>query len=246
MNVISGHGFQYEIEDRVKNNGWKMHPEESYIDDVELKPRKVDFVAIKSHESYNPRGKQIALVVECKYLDKDHNIKFWFRDNPKDHRAYFMEGYNARELFLDESSFHFFTHEKVAVNLEAGKEKNIVYEAIMQASKGLIYLRQSPEILYTKGLFYPIVVYKGPGRVCDQDDNQVKDVLYYHQYKWRDPKTQRITTHNLYVDIIHESNLEAYLNDIFKKEMDYLMDLFYFKRRMEENRNRGYKWNEAR
>jgi len=240
-----GYSFHYEIEDRVKNKGWEISSEQGYIDDVELKPRKVDFVATRQCESYNPRGNQVALVAECKYLD--HGVKFWFRDNPKNHRAYFIDGYNTDELFLDESRFHFFPPAKVAVNLEEEtKKKDTMREAIMQCSKGLIYLRQSPQILYTKGLFYPLVVYKGPGQVSDQDGNELKDILYYHQYEWRDPKTQSITTRHLYVDVIHESSLENYLSDIFQKEMDYLMDFVFFPKRMEFNRAREDRRNPAR
>ncbi len=225
MNKPSGYSFHYDIEDRVKNNGWQINSEQSYIDDVELKPRKVDFVASQQRESYNPRGNQIALVVECKYLD--HDVKFWFRDNPKNHSAYFIDGYNT-EKFFNENRLHFFHPAKVAVNLEEDtKKKNTMREAIMQASKGLIYLRQSPQILYTKGLFYPVVVYEGPGKMTDQDGNQIKDILYYHQYEWRDPKTKSITSRSLYLDLIHESSLENYLNDIFKKEMDDLIRSIY-------------------
>lgn len=244
MNGISGHSFHYEIEDRVKNNGWEVLSEQSYIDDVELKPRKVDFVASQQRENHNPRGNQVALVVECKYLD--HDVKFWFRDNPKNRKAYFMDGYNTDEFFLNESRFHFFPPVKVAVNLEEDtKKKETMREAVMQASKSLIYLRQSPQILYTKGLFYPVVVYKGPGKLTDQDGNQLKDILYYHQYEWRDPKTHDITTRSLYVDIINESSLEKYLDDIFKKEMDCLMEFDSFKRRMEQNKVRKTRINPA-
>ncbi|OGL89166.1 hypothetical protein A3H75_00835 [Candidatus Uhrbacteria bacterium RIFCSPLOWO2_02_FULL_51_9] len=246
MNKPSGYNFQYEIEDRVKNKGWVISSEQSYIDDVELKPRKVDFVASQQRESHNPRGNQVVLVVECKYLD--HDAKFWFRDNPKNHKAYFVDGYDTENLFIDESRFHFFSPAKVAVNEEGAKT---MYEAIMQASKGLLYLRSSPQMLCTKGLFYPVVVYKGPGKICDQDGNPVKDILYYHQYSWRDPKTQDITTRSLYVDIIHESDLEKYLDDVFKKEMNRLMDHVSFQRQMEEqrrieeDRRREHRRNEA-
>lgn len=234
MNNSSGHDFHFDIEDRVKAKGWKIHSKVSYLDDVEQKPREIDFVAVQKRESHNPRGNQVALVVECKYLS--HEVKFWLRDNPKNHNAYFIGGYIAGDSFLNERRFHFFEPAKVAVTFEEKENKNKMYEAIMQASKGLMYLRQSPQMLCTKGLFYPVVVYKGPGELSDQDGNKIQDALYYHEYPWRDQKTQITTTRGLYVDIIHESNLEKYLDDVFKKEMDVLMGYVFFQAyRMREN-----------
>ena len=232
MNNPSGHNFHFDIEDRVKAKGWKIHSKVSYLDDVEQKPREIDFVAVQERERHNPRGNQIALVVECKYLN--HEVKFWLRDNPKNHKAYFIDGYVADDFFLNDSRFHFFSPAKVAVTLE----ENAMYEAVMQASKSLMYLRQGSQLLYTKGLFYPVVVYKGPGKLTDQDGNQIQDALYYHEYPWRDQKTQSTTTRGLYVDIIHESSLERYLDDIFKKEMDELMGYVFFQNRMRENEAR--------
>ena len=250
MSKISGHNFHFEIEDRIKAKKWDTVSKQSYLDDVELRPREIDFIASQNRESYNPRGNKVALVVECKYLN--HNTTFYFRPNPKDHNAYFLDGYPKEELFRGESKFHFFTPEKVAVSIDSdAMGKDSMYEAIMQASKGLLYLRSSPQMLCTKGLFYPVVVYKGPGKICDQDGNPVKDILYYHQYSWRDPKTQDITTRSLYVDIIHESDLEKYLDDVFKKEMNRLMDHVSFQRQMEEqrrieeDRRREHRRNEA-
>lgn len=236
MGKLSGHNFHFDLEDRVKAKGWKIHSKVSYLDDVEQKPREIDFVATQHRESHNPRGNQVAVVVECKYLN--HDVKFWLRDNPKNHKAYFIDGYIADDFFLNDGRFHFFSPAKVAVTLEEDAKKDKMYEAIMQASKSLMFLRQSPQILYTKGLFYPIVVYKGNGELLDQDGNQIQNVLYYHEYPWRDQKTQSTTTRGLYVDIIHESNLEKYLDEVFKKEMDDLMSYVFFQNRMEENKAR--------
>lgn len=230
MGNPSGHSFHFDIEDRVKAKGWKVHSKIIYLDDVGQKPREVDFVAVQERESHNSRGNQVAIVVECKYFN--HDVKFWLRDNPKKHTAYFIDGYIADDFFLSEGRFHFFSSAKVAVAFEKDTNKNKMYEAIMQASKGLMYLRQGSQMLYTKGLFYPVVVYKGNGKLLDQDGNPVRDALYYHEYPWRDQKTQSTTTRGLYVDIIHESSLEKYLDDIFKKEMDELMNYVFFQNRM--------------
>ena len=108
----------------------------------------------------------------------------------------------------------------------------------MQASKALMFLRQSQQMLYTKGLFYPIVVYKGSGKLTDQDGNEVKNVLYYHEYPWRDQKTHDVSIRPLYVNIIHESGLEDYLDNVFKKEMDSLMGYVFFQNRMRDNEAR--------
>jgi hypothetical protein len=83
-NMVSGHKFQYEIEDRVRSSGWDISSNQSYIDNVELKPRDIDFVALQKRESHNPRGNQIALVVECKYLDYD--VECYSRSNPNEER----------------------------------------------------------------------------------------------------------------------------------------------------------------
>lgn len=237
MSNPSGHNFHFDIEDRVKAKGWTINSKVSYLDDVEQKPREIDFVAVQQRESHNPRGNQVALVVECKYLG--HDVKFWFRDNPKNHRAYFFDGYDMDELFIDESKWHFFPPTKVARDLEERTEKkNNMREAIMQASKALMFLRQGQQMLYTKGLFYPVVVYKCSGKLTDQDGNEVKNVLYYHEYPWREQKTLDVNTRGLYVNIIHESDLENYLDNIFKKEMDNLMDYVFFQNRMRENKAR--------
>ena len=76
MNNPSGHNFHFDIEDRVKAKGWKIHSKVSYLDDVEQKPREIDFVAVQERESHNPRGNQVALVVECKYLN--HEVEFGY------------------------------------------------------------------------------------------------------------------------------------------------------------------------
>ena len=245
MNNLSGHNFHFDMEDRVKAKGWEINSKVNYLDDVEQKPREIDFVAVQQRESYNPRGNQLALVVECKYLE--HDVKFWFRDNLKNHKAYFFDGYNMDELLLDESKWHFFSPAVVARDLEerTGKKKNM-REAIIQASKALMFLRQGQQMLYTKGLFYPIVVYKGPGKLINQNGREVKNILYYHEYPWRDQKTQDVSTRALYVDVIHESDLENYLDNTFKKEMDYLMDFVFFQKRMEANRVREERKNPAR
>lgn len=233
MENQSGHNFHFEIEDRVKANGWKIHSKVSYLDDVESKPREIDFVATQYRESHNPRGNQVALVVECKYIG--HDVKFWVRDNPKNHETYFFDGYNMDNLFLNESKWHFFMPSKVAVQTEEDSKKNNMYEAIMQASKALMSLRQGQQMLYTKGLFYPIVVYKGIGKLTDQNGAEMKNILYYHEYPWRDQKTYEVNTRPLYVNIIHESDLEEYLNNVFKKEMNSLMDHVFFQDKMREN-----------
>ena len=236
MNNPSGHNFHFDIEDRVKAKGWKIHSKINYLDDVEQKPREIDFVAVQERESRNPHGNQLALVVECKYLG--HDAKFWFRDNSKNHRTYFFDGYNMDNLFLDENRWHFFTPQKVAVSLEENTGKDKMYEAIMQASKALMFLRQGQQMLYTKGLFYPVVVYRGSGKLTDQNGEEVKNVLYYHEYLWRDQKTNDVNTRPLYVNIIHESDLENYLDNVFKKEMDNLMGYVFFQNRMRENEAR--------
>ena len=237
MSKISGHNFHFEIEDRIKAKKWDTVSKQSYLDDVELRPREIDFIASQNRESYNPRGNKVALVVECKYLN--HNTTFYFRPNPKDHNAYFLDGYPKEELFRGESKFHFFTPEKVAVSIDSdAMGKDSMYEAIMQASKALMYLRQGGQLLYTKGLFYPLVVYKGTGKISDQDGNELKDILYYHRYEWRDTKTQDTATRSLYVNIIHESNVENYLDNVFKREMDNLMEHIFFRNKMQEKNSK--------
>jgi hypothetical protein len=247
MSNPSGHDFHFDIEDRVKAKSWAVHSKPNYLDDVELKPREIDFIASQQRESYNPHGNQVALVVECKYLN--HDVEFWLRENPKNHGAYFVDGYPKEKLFVDDTKYHFFSPPKVAVTLQEKTQdkKDKMYEAIMQASKALLYFRQDPDkILYTKGLFYPVVVYKGPGKLLDRDGNQLQDALYYHEYLWQDSKTQVATTRALYVDIIHESSLERYLDDIFKEEMDELMRCIFFENKMRENKSRENKRNQAR
>ena len=239
-NKPSGHAFHYEVEDRIKNKGWEIKSELSYLDDVEHKPRKVDIVALQERESFNPRGNKLALIVECKYLE--HDVTLWMRDNARDHGTYFIDGYNTNELFHNDSRFHFFTTDKVAVNMEERKVgKNSLYEAVMQASKAMMYLRQGGQLLHTKGLFYPMVIYKGVGKITDQDNNVLKNTLYHHYYEWRDTKTQVTSRRSVYVDIIHETCLEEYLNNVYKEEMDTLMNHVFFKQRMQENKQRQQK-----
>lgn len=133
MNNPSGHNFHFDIEDRVKAKGWNIHSKVSYLDDVERKPREIDFVAVQERESHNSRGNKVALVlvVECKYLN--HDVKFWLRDNPKNHKAYFIGGYIADDFFFNGKRFHFFSPAKVAVALEENAKKDKMHEAIMQA-----------------------------------------------------------------------------------------------------------------
>lgn len=110
-----------------------------------------------------------------------------------------------------------------------------MYEAIMQASKALMFLRQGQQMLFTKGLFYPVVVYKGECKLTDQNEIEMKNILYYHEYQWRDLKTNNVNTCSLYVNIIHETALEEYLSNVFKKEMDNLMSHVSFRNKMRDN-----------
>ncbi|MFA6338689.1 MAG: hypothetical protein WCW87_01340 [Candidatus Paceibacterota bacterium] len=243
-----GYEFQYEIEDRIRKNGFEVFSEQNYIDDVELKPRDIDIVAIQKKESSNPRGNQLSLVIECKYLDQDFTC--YSRPNPKDERVYFIDGYNIQNLH-DKSRFHFFNIDPVIKNINLTKNKdedenesskrknskNNLLGAIMQLIKALLYLRGNSRILHTKGLFYSLVVYKGPGKIIDQDGNELKNFLYYRNYEWKEPYTdENVISRNIYVDVIHESHLEEYLDRIFKIEMDYLMDYVFFEKRMHENK----------
>jgi|SRR3989344_243296 len=244
MDKQSGHNFHFEIEDRVKAKGWEIHSKLSYLDDVENKPREIDFLAMQQRESYNPRGNQVAIVAECKYLN--HDVNFWFRDNPKNHKAYFVDGYSTDKLFIDENRFHFFVPQKVAVALEEGGVKKDMYEAIIQTSKALMYFREDSQMLYTKGLFYSVVIYKGPGKLLDQDGNELTDILFYHEYAWRSHRDSKIVTRHLYVDVIHESNLEHYIEDIYKREMDILMSHVFIQNKINESVDRGRRVNPAR
>ena len=222
-----GQGFQYEIEDRIKSNGWEIFPPQSYMDPDEMKSRVIDIVASRRDVSYNARGNQLALVVECKNLS--HDVKFWLRQNPKDKKAYFMDGYKGEDIFRAEEKFHFFCQDKVAMDLNESEGKKDMYGGIMQASKALLYLRQNPGVLYTKGFFYPVVVYRAQrSKICDENDNELKNIVYYHRYEWRDPKTQSISTRSLYVDIIHEDYLEDFLENTFKAEMGYAMKHVFY------------------
>ena len=232
MPAQSGHDFQYRIEDKVKALGFETFPEESYMDDVELKPRKIDFVATQQRESHNPRGNQLALVVECKYLTQD--VECYTRPNPFDEDAYFIDGYAKQNL--DRNRFHFLTIGKVIVNIKQEKSADL-YGATYQASKALLYLRGSQRILDKKGLFFPVVVYGGPGKIVDQDGKKLTSAVYFTKYEWKQPHTQdRAVSRSLYVDIIHESEMEAFLENIHKREMDAVMGLVRFEEAMAEKK----------
>ena len=67
MNNPSGHNFHFDIEDRVKAKGWTIRSKVNYLDNVEQKPREIDFIAVQQRESHNSRGNQLALVVKLDY-----------------------------------------------------------------------------------------------------------------------------------------------------------------------------------
>jgi len=236
MQYISGDEFKYQVEDRLKNIGWVTYPEQSYIDDIEPKQRTIDIVATKEVRSFNPRGNQIALVIECKYLD--HDVSTHLRPNPVDKNAYFIDGHNKDELFIVPQKFHFLSTTKIAHDVnDQGNKKDSLYGAIMQASKALLYLRHEP-LLYKKGLFIPVVFYRGSGKIKDQKGIELENLLVYRSHAWKNPKDQNVESRNLYVDVVHEKHLETYIRDICEKEMDTVMELAYFRHKMEENRKR--------
>ena len=240
MAYVSGIPFQYEIEERVRKNGWETVPEQSYMDNVEEKPRPIDFVATVQARSHNPRGNQLALVVETKFLT--HDVTVYVRENPKDKKAYFLDGFWSQDLDYTLNNFHFFNTSSVARNIDDGKEKkDTLFGAVSQASKALLYLR-TKELLYKKGLFYPVVVYKG-GTVRDQNGIELQNTLYYQTYEWKNPETGKIDSRALYVDIIHESNLVQCLDDFYKNEMKQLMELIYFQERIAESRKQNQREN---
>jgi len=221
--MSSGLDFQYKIEERVQAKGWDTFPEQSYIDDVELKPRDNDFIAIQEGTRTNPRGNQIALVVECKYLPSDVSVHM--RPNPNQEDAYFLDGYSKIDLFRDKSRFHIFNAPKVATNIiKDSDKKDNLGSAIIQAIKALLYFRGSGRKLHAKGLFYPVVVYGGPGKIVDQDGTPLDNFLYYRSYEWKEPHSQdRAVTRYLYVDVIRENDLEHYLDDIFLPERNVVI-----------------------
>jgi len=242
MTYVSGIPFQYEIEERVRKGGWETVPEQSYMDDVEVKPRPIDFVATIQARSHNPRGNQLALVVETKFLT--HDVTVYVRENPKNKKAYFLDGFWSQDLDYTLNNFHFFNASSVALNIDDGKEnRDSLFGAVNQASKALLYLR-TKEILNKKGLFYPVVIYKG-GKIRDQNANELRNALYYQTYEWKNPETGKIDSRALYVDIIHESNLEQCLESFYKNELSKLMELIYFQKRIAESRKPDQRNNSA-
>jgi hypothetical protein len=232
---ISGHGFQYEVEDRLKTSSWETYPEQSYLDDVELKPREVDIVAIKPFRNYNPRGNQLALVIECKYLKND--IHCFVRPNPKDEKAYFVDGFSKEVLFRDKSKFHYFRPDTVAVSIEEKTGKKDLLGGIWQSVKSLLYLRHK-ELLNKKGMFFPVVVYRGSTKFIDQNGTETQNLLFYFKHEYKMPYTDNAPeTRNIYVDVIHENNLQTYLNDIYTPEMNYLMESIYFQEKISARRD---------
>lgn len=242
MSKPSGHNFQYQIEDRVKNYGFETYAEESYMDDAELKSRKIDFVATEQRESHNPRGNQLALVVECKYLPED--VECYSRPNPQDEDAYFIDGYLKEKLNKD--AFHFFRIENVIKNINPNPRADL-YGATYQAYKALLYLRGSGRILDKKGLFFPVVVYGGPGKIINQEGKELENAVYFTKHEWKQPHTQdKAVSRSLYVDIIHEKNLEVYLERMYKMEMNAVMGHVHFEEMMEQKRLREKRENQWR
>lgn len=224
----SGIPFQYEIEDRVIKNEWKTVSEQSYLDDVEKKPRPVDIVATREVRSYKSRGTQLALVIEAKHLPE--NMHVYVRENPYDTKSYRIDGFWSSDLEHERKNFHDLAASHVARHI-SGTD---LYGAVSQSVKALLYLRTKP-LLNQAGIFYPVVVYKG-GKIIDQDGNEHKNLLYYQSYEWINPETADINSYSLYVDIIHESSLEDYLDNVYKKEFDALMKVINFRARMGENK----------
>ena len=161
------------------------------------------------------------------------------RPNLCNRSAYFVDGYNTQELFREDKKFHYFNTREVATNITQNIKADL-YGAIIQSYKALFYLRGYSRILNAKGMFFPVVVYNGPGKIFDQNGNEHKNLLYFRTYEWKEPHTQeKVVSRNIYVDVIHESNLENYLGGVFKKEMDFLMANVIFDRGIAENKRRS-------
>ncbi len=227
MKKKSGIPFQFEVEERIKSLGFETFPDRSYIDDVELKPRDIDIVAIKKVESYKTRDTQLALVVEVKYLSDDAIA--YMRDNPRDETTYFIDGFASRDLDYAKKEFHSYTTPQVAINIS---DKDIS-GAMLQAIKALFYLRTKP-LLYQAGMFYPMVVFKGK-KLKNQNGEELKSVLHHRTYEWRNPETGKIDSRSIYVDVIHESLVEDYVTNIYATQFETLRKVIYFQQRMQEN-----------
>lgn len=240
MAYISGIGFQHGIEDRIKKDGWQTHAPVSYIDDEERKPRPIDVVATRQDTSFNPRGNQLAIVVECKTLT--NTVKVYERDNPRDKKAYFHDGHGSRDFDFFLERVHFFPPNKVVTEIDRG---NDLFGAVMQSTKALLYLR-TKELLNKKGLFFPLVVYQG-GSLVNQDGILLDNITVFLRREWINPETGKIDSRTLYVDVVQEKALEERLK-VYKDEMGQLMQLIFFEHRMEENRieqNRRDRWRNS-
>jgi hypothetical protein len=234
----TGIPFQYEIEDRLKKIGWKTISEQSYLDDVEKKPRPIDIVATQEVPRFKARGTQLALVIETKHISDQSGV--YMRDNPMDTTSYMRDGYWSRDFETAFNGFHHLTAPQVARHIPGSE----LYGAVCQSVKALLYLRTKP-LLNQAGLFYPVVVYKG-GKIADQNGTVHKNLLYYQTYEWVNPETSEISSRALYVDIIHESALEDYIENVYKKEFATLMNVIFFHQRMAENNRERFRRDQER
>jgi hypothetical protein len=218
---IPGYDLELKTEKLISENGWETKSGVNYFDNEEEKNREIDIICSQKMSGLNPRGEKIALIVECKYLGSDQYVVY-SRNNPKDRSAYFTDGYNTEEIFNDNGNYHYLSTEKVVRNIDkTDNKRNNLYKSIMQSIKAMMSLREGRQILNTKGLFYPVVVYRGEDVIFDEDGNKLKNFLYYCNYQWKNQEDGSIINRNIYVDVIHETALENYLN-IFKKEKNYL------------------------
>src|SRR3989344_3305162 len=232
MGHVSGYPFQEEVENRFKAFGFKTITDQSYRDDSEEKSRSIDLIAIQECQTRNSGELQLSLVVETKYLTGDVTVRL--RENPKNYEAYFIDRFYPTDLELHLKGFHFLEQKDVTFSIEEGSDKKRnLFAAVNQSMKALQYLRMR-QLLNRGGLFYPLVVYKG-ANIVDQRGLTISNVLYYQTTEWRDPGTDAILSRALYVDIIHETNLEAYL-DMYKKEMDRLLNMVRFYERMQQKK----------
>lgn len=219
----SGHNLNFEVVEMLEKNKWNVEIGQYYVDDITDKPREIDIVASKTiradefaRDGYDPaRGDfYVNLFIECKYF-KELTV-FWMRDkNPeKTLEAFKVEGMNLEQfLEVSQEKPHYFDFKTRVGKLFDGPVQKDVMDAATTPLKSLTFFRDSR---HQKGLYYPVVVYDGPGKLFNQDKGQEKNVIFEMNYSYRGRDGRIKEKEIFYIEFVPKEIFISFLTAIEK------------------------------
>lgn len=224
----SGNNLHFEVVEILERNNWEVEISPYYVDDLSGKPREVDIIARReiglddfttptAHQTMKLPVFWAILCIECKHL-KDP-VVFWMHKNSKYKNALASYNLDLEELLRNaEEEFHYKSFgSKVAKLYDTTKDQeNNIFNAITQPIKSLLWYQQQTSL---KGIYYPIFIYDGQDKLHIKDGDAREDIIIHLNYVYKMFPMARSKSKDFYVDILHKTMFEDFLNKKLEPEI---------------------------